>query len=123
MYFSVRFTSPATDPQQAQQQRIMAFISPAMIGYLGIKYAWPSALILYWLSFNVFTMGQQLYLIRKYHRNPAAVGPHPEGEQPAAATAALGAAANGTAPGAVALKSSSNGGGSRSARRRRSSRR
>jgi YidC/Oxa1 family membrane protein insertase len=123
MYFSVRFTSPATDPQQAQQQRIMAFISPAMIGYLGIKYAWPSALILYWLSFNVFTMGQQLYLIRKYHRNPAAVGPHPEGEQPAAATAALSTAANGTAPGAVALKSSSNGGGSRSARRRRSSRR
>jgi YidC/Oxa1 family membrane protein insertase len=121
MYFSVRFTSPAMDPQQAQQQRIMAFISPAMIGYLGIKYAWPSALILYWLSFNVFTMGQQLYLIRKYHRNPAAIGPHPEAESPAGT--ALPAAANGAAPGAVALKSSANGGGSRSARRRRSSRR
>jgi YidC/Oxa1 family membrane protein insertase len=121
MYFSVRFTSPAMDPQQAQQQRIMAFISPAMIGYLGIKYAWPSALILYWLSFNVFTMGQQLYLIRKYHRNPAAVGPHPEAEAPAGT--ALSGAANGATPSAVALKSSTNGGGSRSARRRRSSRR
>jgi YidC/Oxa1 family membrane protein insertase len=121
MYFSVRFTSPAMDPQQAQQQRIMAFISPAMIGYLGIKYAWPSALILYWLSFNVFTMGQQLYLIRKYHRNPAAVGPHPEAELPAGP--ALSTTANGAAPSAVALKSSGNGGGSRSARRRRSSRR
>ena len=37
MYFSVRFTSPAVDPQQAQQQKIMAFISPAMVGYLGLQ--------------------------------------------------------------------------------------
>jgi YidC/Oxa1 family membrane protein insertase len=78
MYLSVRFTSPAMDPQQAQQQRIMAFISPAMIGYLSFKYAWPSALILYWLSFNVFQVAQQFYLIKRYHRNPAAIGPHPE---------------------------------------------
>ena len=78
MYFSIRFTSPAMDPQQAQQQKIMAFISPAMIGYMGFKFAWPSALILYWLSFNVFTMAQQFFLINRYHRNPAAIGPHPE---------------------------------------------
>lgn len=119
MYFSVRFTSPAVDPQQAQQQRIMAFVSPVMIGYLGFKYAWPSALIIYWLAYNVFTMGQQLYLIRKYHTNPAAIGPHPE-------AVALDAAAlppsNGVAPGkAPAVKGS--GGGSRAARKRRSSRR
>ena len=122
MYFSVRFTSPATDPQQAQQQRIMAFISPAMIGYLGIKYAWPSALILYWLFFNVFTMAQQLYLIRKYHTTPAAVGPHPEAALPAATTPAS-IAANGTATNAVALKPGGSAGGARAARRRRSSRR
>jgi len=123
MYFSVRFTSPAMDPAQAQQQKIMAFISPVMVGYLGFRYAWPSALIIYWLSFNVFTMAQQLYLINKYHRNPAAVGPHPE----AAAERALPPpAGNGVAKAvstngmAAALPSA---GGSRAARRRRSSRR
>lgn len=130
MYFSVRFTSPAVDPAQAQQQKIMAFISPAMIGYLGFRYAWPSALIIYWLSFNVFTMAQQLYLINKYHRNPSPVGPHPEaalvddlpsrnGKGDKQGVIANVAGATGT-NGAPVLPS---GGGSRAARRRRSSRR
>ncbi|MDQ6932524.1 MAG: YidC/Oxa1 family membrane protein insertase [Candidatus Eremiobacteraeota bacterium] len=69
MYFSVRYSSmPATDPQQAQTQKMMAILSPAMIAYLGFRYQWPSALILYWLSFNAFTMAQQFYLLRKYHK-------------------------------------------------------
>ncbi len=69
MYFSVRYSSmPSTDPQQAQTQKMMAILSPAMIAYLGFRYQWPSALILYWLSFNVFTMAQQFYLLRKYHK-------------------------------------------------------
>jgi len=95
MYFSVRFTSPAMDPQQAQQQKIMSLISPAMIGYLSFKYAWPSALILYWLSFNVFQVAQQLFLIRRYHTNPAAIGPHPEAVTANALAAAADAAADG----------------------------
>jgi YidC/Oxa1 family membrane protein insertase len=124
MYFSVRFTSPAMDEQQAQQQRIMAFISPAMIGYLGFRYHWPSALLLYWLSFNVFTMAQQFYLINKYHRNPAAVGPHPEKQ--ASSTVAL--ASNGKAGGAQAAGAEAAGPkpngtpGSRGGRKRRSRR-
>ncbi len=123
MYFSVRFTSPPSpDPQQAQQQKIMAFISPAMIGYLGVKFAWPSALIIYWLSFNVFTMAQQLYLIRKYHTNPSAIGPHPEGQ--AAPNALSGSSAAGIrGNGAVAPQTPVGNGGSRAARKRRSSRR
>jgi len=69
MYFSMRYSNmPATDPQQAQTQKLMAIFSPAMIAYLGFKYQWPSALILYWLSFNVFTMAQQVYLLRKFHK-------------------------------------------------------
>ena len=124
MYFSVRFTSPATDPAQAQQQKIMAFISPAMVGYLGFRYAWPSALIIYWLSFNVFTMAQQLYLINKYHRNPGSAGPHPEALAVSARdggdAAALGASSTALATG---TGSSIPSGGSRAARRRRSSRR
>jgi YidC/Oxa1 family membrane protein insertase len=125
MYFSVRFTSPAVDPQQAQQQKIMAFVSPAMVGFFGIKYAWPSALIIYWLSFNVFTMAQQFYLIRKYHTNPAAIGPHPEAALAAAAPAASGGK-NGLPsgqPSASTAGGAATGGGSRAARRRRSSRR
>jgi len=48
MYFSVRYSSmPSTDPQQAQTQKMMAIISPAMIAYLGFRYQWPSALILF----------------------------------------------------------------------------
>ncbi len=80
MYLSVRYGSPpSTDPQQAQTQKIMAFVSPAMIAYIGLRYHWASALILYWLSINVFTMGQQLFLYRRY----GLVGPR------AAATAAV----------------------------------
>jgi YidC/Oxa1 family membrane protein insertase len=124
MYFSVRFTSPpSADPQVAQQQRIMAFVSPAMIGFIGIKYAWPSGLIVYWLSFNVFTMAQQLYMINKYHRNPTAVGPHPELEAAKAAPAPSAPAGAGSKNPAAGSSSKNGGGGSRAARRRRGSRR
>jgi YidC/Oxa1 family membrane protein insertase len=123
MYFSVRFTSPAVDPQQAQQQKIMAFVSPAMVGFLGVKYAWPSALIIYWLSFNVFTMAQQFYLIRKYHTNPAAIGPHPEAAPALGPGSAAGAPKNGVPATTASVPAANGGGGSRAARRRRSSRR
>jgi membrane protein insertase Oxa1/YidC/SpoIIIJ len=79
-------------------------------------------LILYWLSFNVLSMAQQFYLIRKYHTNPAAAGPHPE--------SALADTGSNGASAAVALTTSglskpitAGGGGSRAARKRRSSRR
>ncbi len=86
MYLSVRYGSPpSSDPQQAQTQKIMAFVSPAMIAYIGLKYHWASALILYWLSINIFTMGQQLFLYRRY----GLVGP----KSPAALAAAAEAAA------------------------------
>jgi YidC/Oxa1 family membrane protein insertase len=94
MYFQVRFSSPAMDEQQAQQQRIMSFISPAMIGYLGFRYHWPSALVLYWLAFNIFTMAQQFYLINKYHRNPL--------QAAGAAAAVTGGKANGKSSGKAA---------------------
>ncbi len=74
MYLSVRYVSmPATDPQQAQTQRMMAIISPVMLGFLGVKYGWPSAMVLYWFAYNVFTMGQQFYLLRRYHMPLASI--------------------------------------------------
>lgn len=67
-YLSMRFTTmPATDPAQAQQLKMMQVVSPLMIGFFGIKANWPSAMVLYWLAYNVFRMGQQFYLLRKYH--------------------------------------------------------
>jgi YidC/Oxa1 family membrane protein insertase len=69
MYLSIRFVSqPATDPQQAQMQRTMAWISPVMLGFFGWRYHWPSAMVLYWFSYNILTMGQQFFLLRRYHQ-------------------------------------------------------
>ncbi len=125
MYFSVRSTTPAIDPQQAQQQKIMAFISPVMIGYFAFKYVFPSALVLYWLFLNIFTMAQQLYLINKYHRNPGSIGPHPEGAMAAAlaSTPVNAAVASTNGSSSAAQDGAASKSGSRAARRRRSSRR
>jgi YidC/Oxa1 family membrane protein insertase len=121
MYFSVRLSSPAMDAQQAQQQKIMALISPVMIAFIGRF--WPSALILYWLTFNVLTMGQQFLLMRRFRAAQAAGGsgsggaavpanpePRPDGSR----SADLGAQP-GTAP--------NTNGSTRRQRRRRGSRR
>jgi len=72
MYFSMKFaTVTPADPAQAQQQKIMAFVSPVMIAFIGRS--WPSALILYWLSFNVFSTAQSYWLLRRYGmKGPAA---------------------------------------------------
>jgi YidC/Oxa1 family membrane protein insertase len=68
MYVSLRFGSmPATDPAQAQTQKMMSFLSPAMLFYIGFRFAWPSALVLYWLCSNLFQMAQQLYMMRRFH--------------------------------------------------------
>lgn len=75
MFFTVRLSSSAVDEQQAQQQKIMAFLSPAMLGYFGYRGKWPSALILYWLTFNLFSMAQQFYMQRKFPRASASASP------------------------------------------------
>jgi YidC/Oxa1 family membrane protein insertase len=67
MYFTVRYGSPpSSDPQQAQTQKIMAFVSPAMIAFFGFKYRWASALYIYWLATNIFTVAQQYFMFRRY---------------------------------------------------------
>ncbi len=69
MYFSMRYASaPSTDEQQAQVQKMMAIFLPLMIGYMGWRAQWPSAMILYWFSYNALTMGQQIYMLRRYHQ-------------------------------------------------------
>jgi YidC/Oxa1 family membrane protein insertase len=68
MYISMRYgTMPATDPSQAQTQRLMSFMSPVLLFVFGFQYAWPSALVLYWLCSNIFQMLQQIYMLRRFH--------------------------------------------------------
>lgn len=86
MYFTVRYGSPpSSDPQQAQTQKIMAFLSPAMIAFFGFKYRWASALYIYWLATNVFTVAQQYYMFRRH----GLIGPGAKARAAAALTAAL----------------------------------
>jgi YidC/Oxa1 family membrane protein insertase len=98
MYISVRFGSmPATDPAQAQTQKMMAFLSPAMLFYIGFRYAWPSAMVLYWLSSNLFQMAQQLYMLRRYHEPLSFIdSAHAITEDVAPAPAKPASSANGT---------------------------
>jgi YidC/Oxa1 family membrane protein insertase len=113
MYLSVRYTSmPATDPAQARTQKMMAILSPAMIAYFGFRARWPSAMILYWIALNVFTMAQQVYLLRRYH-------------QPLSVLDSEHAITEDVAPepeAALKVKPSSNGSSRRNRRRRRSRR-
>ncbi len=68
MYVSMRYgTMPATDPAQAQTQKMMSFLSPVLLFVFGFQYAWPSALLLYWLTSNILQMAQQLYMLRRFH--------------------------------------------------------
>jgi YidC/Oxa1 family membrane protein insertase len=83
MYVSVRYGSPpSSDPQQAQTQKIMAIVSPAMIAWFGLQYHWASALLVYWLTLNMLTMGQQFFMYRKY----GLIGPKKVAAEPVVAT-------------------------------------
>ena len=99
MYLFSRYaTMPSTDPQQAQTQKMMAIISPLMLGYFGFQWKWPSAMVLYWFSYNVFTMAQQFYLLKKYHQPLSALDDfHAITDIPEPATASAASAGNGVA--------------------------
>jgi YidC/Oxa1 family membrane protein insertase len=48
-----------------QQQKILLYLFPAMFAIFGINF--PIGVLIYWLTTNLWTMGQQFYVIR---RNP-----------------------------------------------------
>lgn len=53
---------PTADPQQMQQQKMMAYMMPVMFFFLFKGYA--SGFILGWLFFNILTTAQQWHLMR-----------------------------------------------------------
>ena len=50
----------------AQQQKMMLYLFPVIFAVGGINF--PIGVLIYWLASNLWTMGQQFYVIR---RNPA----------------------------------------------------
>jgi YidC/Oxa1 family membrane protein insertase len=71
MYLSMKLTPTATmDDQQRQMMNTQAIIMPAFIFYFAYKFHWPSAFILYWLSFNVISMLERVWVMRMPSRIP-----------------------------------------------------
>ena len=54
---------PAPDPQMASTQKIMKFMPLILIFF---SWQFPAGLILYWSASNVWTIGQQFLLMKKY---------------------------------------------------------
>jgi YidC/Oxa1 family membrane protein insertase len=61
------------DTPMAQQQKILLYILPLSFGVFGILYGFPVGVLLYWLTTNIWTMGQQFLVINRM--NPAPAGP------------------------------------------------
>jgi len=64
MYLQQRMMTPA-DPQQAEQQRTMAIMSPMITVFFTLQYHLPSAFVLYYLVFNLLSMLQQKIYMKK----------------------------------------------------------
>ena len=75
---------PAASSQMAQQQKILLYIFPLVFLLYGFKF--PIGVLLYWLTTNVWSMGQQRFVIRRMEPAPAVAGPElpPAGPAPGA---------------------------------------
>ncbi|HEU4911978.1 MAG TPA: membrane protein insertase YidC [Actinomycetes bacterium] len=124
---SKNMPASAMDNPFAQQQKILLYVFPLIFAVTGVNF--PVGVLLYWLTTNLWSMGQQFYVIRrnpspgspaaealeqrraaKAARHATASTPAPGGDQPAAGSA-NGAAPNGAgATGSVAGNGESDGG-------------
>jgi YidC/Oxa1 family membrane protein insertase len=89
-------TGWATDPQQLMIQRLMVFGLPLMLLFSGAFF--PIAVIVYWVTNNLFSLGQQQWVLSKYPPPPTAAtsgGPKPAGGKPAGGKPAGGKPAGG----------------------------
>lgn len=70
MFFSFQMTSmPAADPMQQQQQKMMSYLMPVMMLFIGQKFI--SGFVLYWLGLNVFTTVIRFFAMRAPTKIPA----------------------------------------------------
>ncbi len=70
MFFSFQMTSmtPA-DPAQAQQQRLMGYMMPVMMFFVGQHFI--SGFVLYWLGLNIFSTALRFWAMRQPSKIPA----------------------------------------------------
>lgn len=61
----------STDPQQQRIQRIMLYVLPFSFAIFGFNF--PLGVLLYWLTTNIWSMGQQFVVLRRM--NPVVAGP------------------------------------------------
>jgi YidC/Oxa1 family membrane protein insertase len=59
-----RLQPVATDPQQAQTQKMMTYGMPIIFSFMSWKMAWPSAFTFYWLIMNVVSTWQQWRILK-----------------------------------------------------------
>lgn len=65
MYISQKLTiTPTMDPQQKQMQETMTIMMPVMFAIMFKTF--PSAFILYWLTFNVLSTAHQLIIMKPH---------------------------------------------------------
>lgn len=57
-------TGWAEDPQQRMIQRLMMYGIPVTLLFSG--YTFPIGVVIYWTTTNLFSLGQQLWVLRKY---------------------------------------------------------
>lgn len=92
------------DPQQAMIQKVLLYGSPIMLAVFGFQF--PIAVLLYWLTTNLWSMGQQFFVIKKM---PPLKPLGPGGKLPGARTGTEGVPASSRpAPGARAGAKSKN---------------
>lgn len=119
MYVTQKMTiTPALDAQQAEQQRMMAILTPFMSTYFFLQYHLPSAFILYYLIFNILSTAQQKYYM---HKRAGEGGPElgggSDGDGGSKTTPILPNGSGGTAKARPANGNGSNGNGSNGSRR------
>jgi YidC/Oxa1 family membrane protein insertase len=103
----IRKTGWAEDPQQKMIQRLMLYGIPVSLLVSGV--AFPIGVVIYWTTTNLFSLGQQFWVLRKY--------PPPPNVAKAAGTGArTGAPAKGARPGAKAAGGKGAGGKAAGAR-------
>jgi YidC/Oxa1 family membrane protein insertase len=66
-------TGWAEDPQQKLIQRLMLYGIPASLLISGFLYPFPIGVVIYWVTNNLFSLGQQQWVLHKYPP-PAAAG-------------------------------------------------
>jgi YidC/Oxa1 family membrane protein insertase len=65
MYISQKLTvMPTVDKAQLEQQKMMAWMMPLLFTVMFRSF--PAAFILYWLTFNILSTAQQLFVMKKF---------------------------------------------------------